>query len=214
MAIGTFSELKTAVENWLARTDQSSRTPEFITLAESEINRRLAIREMESRATASTVAGTGYLALPTSSATFLRLIRMQYTYSSNIVVMHQLPAHQLSLEYNNNTTGLPEAYAIIAGEVQLRPIPDAVYSIEATYMARVSALSDSTTPTLFTNNPDLYLYGALKHAMPFINEPDETARFQQFGTLFEEAIEYQKQADMRARWGGAPLVIRSDVGNP
>lgn len=214
MAISTFGELKSAVENWLARTDQSSRTPEFISLAEAEINRRLFVREMESRATASTVAGTGYIALPTSSANFLRLIRLQYTYSSSIVVMHQLPAHQLSFEYPSTTTGMPESYAVIGGEIQLRPVPDAVYSLEATYMNRVAALSDSNTPALFTNNPDLYLYGALKHAMPFINEMDEAGRFQQFSSLFDECLEYQLQADKRGRWGGGPLVIRSDVGNP
>jgi hypothetical protein len=214
MAITTYGELKTAVENWLARTDQSGRTPEFIALAEAEINRRLNIREMISRATASTTAGEGYIALPTSSANFLRLIRLQYASSGELIMLTFLPAHQLAFEYPDATTGKPVAYSVVGSEIQLRPVPNAAYTLEATYMNRVSALSDSNTPVLFTNNPDLYLYGALKHAMPFINEMDEAARFQQFATLFEAAIESQRQADMRARYGGAPLVTRSDVGNP
>jgi len=38
MAISTFTELKTAVDNWLARTDLAGRAPEFIALAEARMS--------------------------------------------------------------------------------------------------------------------------------------------------------------------------------
>ena len=41
MAISTFTELKTAVDNWLARTDLAGRAPEFIALAEARMNREI-----------------------------------------------------------------------------------------------------------------------------------------------------------------------------
>ena len=45
MAIGTYSELQTAVANWLDRDDLTDRIQEFIALAEARMNRilRLAI---------------------------------------------------------------------------------------------------------------------------------------------------------------------------
>ena len=47
MAITIYSELKTAVANFLSRSDLTSRIPEFITLGEDRIGKDLRIRAME-----------------------------------------------------------------------------------------------------------------------------------------------------------------------
>ena len=39
MAITTYAELKTAISNWLDRTDLDDRIPEFIALAEARHRR-------------------------------------------------------------------------------------------------------------------------------------------------------------------------------
>ena len=65
MAISTYSELQTAVANWLDRDDLTARIPEFIVLAEARYNRELRIRGMETIVDISTVAGTRSYALPT-----------------------------------------------------------------------------------------------------------------------------------------------------
>ena len=74
MAISNYTELKTAVANWLDRDDLTDRIPEFIALAESRFNRLLRIRAMESKQTASTVAGQQNLALP---ARFIQMRNLQ-----------------------------------------------------------------------------------------------------------------------------------------
>ena len=50
MAISQFSELKTALANWLKRSDLTSRIPEFVSLAEDRIAKDLRVRAMEHRA--------------------------------------------------------------------------------------------------------------------------------------------------------------------
>ena len=50
MAITTYSELKTAVANWLNRDDLTSNIPEFIALAEAAINDQVRHWRMEKRA--------------------------------------------------------------------------------------------------------------------------------------------------------------------
>ena len=50
MAIGQYSELKTALANWSHRDDLTTRIPEFITLAEGRIAMDLKIRAMEASA--------------------------------------------------------------------------------------------------------------------------------------------------------------------
>lgn len=213
MTISTYAELKTAVENWLARTDQSQRTPEFITLAEAEINRRLAIREMESRATAQTTQGQAYIELPAAQENFLGMRRLTITSDPVKRLLYYAPA-QLEALYGSQAEGRPEAFTIIGQEIQLRPIPGGAYDLEALYLNRLSAISDSNVPTLFANNPDLYLYGALSHAIPFINEPDETARFAQFRSGFDSAIEAIIRSDRKQRWTNAPLAVRADIATP
>ena len=66
MAISTYSELQTAVANWLNRDDLTDRIPEFITLAEARFNRALRIRAMEGLYTASTVKDQRNYNLPTN----------------------------------------------------------------------------------------------------------------------------------------------------
>ena len=65
MAIGTYSELQTAIGNWLGRDDLTDRIPEFIDLAEARLSRELETREQEKRATVTTTANDQYIALPT-----------------------------------------------------------------------------------------------------------------------------------------------------
>lgn len=214
MSISTYANLQTAVENWLARTDQTSRVPEFISMAESEINRRLRIREMESRATATMTAGTRTLALPTSSDNFIKMLRLKYTSGSSDVILESLSPSQIMDEYPSTTNAPPQCYAILGDDIEFRPIPDSAYVVEALYLARLAALSASNVPVLFTQNPDIYLYGALAHAIPYINEPDVSMRMQMFRGLFEKALEEQKNHDMAGRYGATPLIVRTDTGNP
>ena len=52
MAISTYSDLQAAVGNWLNRTDLTDRVPDFIALSEAQMNRRLRVRQMVTRAEA------------------------------------------------------------------------------------------------------------------------------------------------------------------
>ena len=47
MAITTYAELKTAVANFLARSDLTDRIPEFISMAEARMGRELETRSQE-----------------------------------------------------------------------------------------------------------------------------------------------------------------------
>ena len=72
MAITTYSELQTAIANFLARGDLTTQIPDFITLAEARMSRELDTRSQERRATAATAAGDEFISLPTD----LRKIRL------------------------------------------------------------------------------------------------------------------------------------------
>ena len=166
MAIGTFAELKTAAANWLDRSDLTDRIPEFITLAEARFNRVLRIRDMETISTAiSTTAGTREYDLPTG---FVQMREFHLT-TDPLTPLSYITPEMMSRIWAGSSRGKPEVFTVIADKVRLGPNPDAVYTTSMLYYKKITALSASaTTNDMLTNNPDIYLYGTLLEATPFI----------------------------------------------
>jgi hypothetical protein len=53
MALTTYTELKTSIGDWLNRSDLTNAIPDFISLAEAQVERTLRTRQMIVRANAS-----------------------------------------------------------------------------------------------------------------------------------------------------------------
>jgi hypothetical protein len=64
MALTTYTELKSSLADWLNRSDLTSVIPDFISLAEAQMERQLRTRQMIVRATASFAAAQDYGAVP------------------------------------------------------------------------------------------------------------------------------------------------------
>ena len=208
MAISNYTELKTAVANWLDRDDLTDRIPEFIALAESRFNRLLRIRAMESKQTASTVAGQQNLALPSR---FIQMRNLQIN-TSPVTPMQYVTPEIFDRLYGGSSNGTPKFYTIIANELQLGPTPDTVQTIEMLFYERFENLSATvTTNWMITNAPDIYLYGAMLEAEPFImNDP----RVQLWATAFQQAIKDLQEQDNRDRHSGSALRVMNTSGYP
>ena len=206
MAISTYSELNTAVANWLDRDDLTDRRPEFIALCEARFNRLLRIRAMEYKQTASTVAGQRNLALPTG---FIQMRNLQMN-ASPIVPMQYVTPEIYDRLYGSTSTGTPEMYTIIADEMQLGPIPASAQTIEMLFYKKFNALTIvDTTNWMITNAPDVYLYGCLLEAEPFImNDP----RVQLWATAFKQAITDMQEQDNKDRHSGSALRVMNTSG--
>ena len=67
----------------------------------------------------------------------------------------------------------------------------------------MSALSDSAeTNWLLTHHPDIYLYGALLHSAPFLQED---ARAQTWAALYKSAVERVNDASSKSTASGSGL---------
>src|SRR5688572_10528108 len=60
MAISTFAELQTAIGGWIDRASLA-QIPDFITLFEAQVNRRLMVRQQTTSATVTMSGGSGSL---------------------------------------------------------------------------------------------------------------------------------------------------------
>ena len=198
----TYSELKTNIANYLNRSDLTSFLDIFIDNTEAELNRRLRTKDMVKRATAT--ADSQYLALPTD---WLEAINVEIT-SNNFRPLFQQSIESLDVyrQANDNVTGSPIYFAVVDKSLELAPTPDTSYTLQLTYYGSVDALSDSqTTNFVSTGHPDVYLYGALKHASIFLMEDE---RVPLFSAQFEKALEEMRLEQEKAEFGKGSLIQR------
>jgi hypothetical protein len=206
MAISTFTELKTAVDNWLARTDLQGRAAEFIALAEARMNREVETRSQEKRVTSTLVAGDQYVSLP-GDVRRIRHVRLNTSPITNLSFMTPV---SIDRQHSGTGQGKPQSYSIVGTEIYFRPIPDSGYEAEIAYVANIDALSDSTaTNNILTRHPDIYLHGALAEAFGFLMDP---ARRAQHDALFLKGIQDIQNDEDRSRFGGGTLTLTTDFG--
>lgn len=202
MAISTYAELQTAVANWLDRSDLTSRIPEFIALAEGRIARKLRIREMETESDVTLVAGTRTAAVPTG----FREVRRVYLDSSPVRDLEYISPPDYWARYTSVNTGKPVCFTVEGTNLVFGPIPDAAYTAKVLHYKALDALS-SSAHAVFTANPDVYLYGALLAAEPFLKNDK---RVQMWKGLFDEGL---MELEMQNSRHPGPMRIRDD-SNP
>ena len=212
MAISNYTELKTAVANWLDRDDLTDRIPEFIALAEARFNRVLRLRSMETKETASTVAGQRNLALP---ANYIQMRNFQVN-TSPLTTLSYVTPEIYDRVWGGSTSGTPKFYTILANEVSFGPIPATVMEVEMLFYKRFDNLDSATTSGypdsvnwLITNAPDIYLYGSMLEAEPFIMNDERIAIWAQG---FEKAVVDLQEQDNKDRHSGSALRVMNTSG--
>ena len=169
MAIGTYTELQTALQNWLDDTAgaqiPAARCAEFIALAEADINRRLRVREQITETTLATGAATETVTLPTD---FGAIVSVSVPTGGSYWPLAQLDADTAIEAYYAYGQGMPRNYVIESAALRLYPVPDAAYNLTLRYYAKVPALTDvAPTNWLLTAHPDVYLFGSLVQASEY-----------------------------------------------
>lgn len=201
MALTNYSDLRTTVANYLARSDLTSVIPDFIRLAETRLRRELRIRQMLKVSTTTTTGGDSTVTLP---ADFLQLRDIHVATNPVSPVEYQSP----SVFFRNSRTtesGIPRQYTILGQEFQFAPTPDSSYTLQMLYYAAPDFLSDSNTSNVFMANcPDALLYGALAEAEPYLMND---ARIQVWGSLYERAVANVQVSDDQAEYSASPIAI-------
>jgi hypothetical protein len=182
MAITTYSELKTAIANWLDRDDLTSVIPDFITIAEKQMEREIRHYKMIERS--SGALDSQYSAVP---ADWLETVRFSITTGDTFKLeMTTLNDMMTRRESNQNTQGRPQFYAHIGETFELFPTPDQTYTMELIYYQDIPKLSASqTTNWLLTDAPDAYLYGSLMQAAPYLGEDERVGIW---SSLYAKAV--------------------------
>lgn len=154
MAISTYSELKTAIADWMARSDVSGSAADFITLGEARLNRLL-----EVVATTATLAGVVDSASISISA--LSIVEPQDLYVTDGNTEYFVAPRALGTFTTETISGLPGLWAIEGTNIKLDRPCDQAYSFRFIYQGRFALSDAAPTNEFLTNNPDLYMAASI-----------------------------------------------------
>ena len=199
--------LITALEGYLNRADLTAKVPEFIQLAEAKIKRRVRRRTVR---TNFGVASEGQ-ALP-ATVLELRSIRLDTGTTYRDRPVHVGSVDRLAkVRTQYGPTGIPRAAAVIDGELWLAPAPRESMNLVITYYETFTPLAnaaDGATNDILDEAPDIYVYGALAEAEPYL---ENDSRMPLWKSLFSEAVEELNAQREREEFGGSPTAISLPV---
>jgi hypothetical protein len=205
MALDNYSNLQTAIANFLARDDLTTEIVDFIALTEADFNRRLRVRAMEK--SSSFTIDTETVALPTG---FLQARSFVIPTNPKTALQFMTPFHQAETQ-GSSETGKPRAYSIEGTNFRFSPTPDASYTATLVFYKAFDSLSSSVaTNHILTNHPDVYLYGALYFASTFIRGMDGQT-VGQFKAQYESGLQQVEMADEKDKYNATPLVQRTGI---
>jgi hypothetical protein len=195
MAIGTFSELKTAIATWVVRSDLTSRIGDFVALTEAEIRKDVRCQAMEELASGTLSGNT--LDFPTGFIWAKRFKVDRYIHE------YVTPADFSDLDEQDSTS---PRFTIIGQKLYVLDY-SASKTYSLIYLKAFTALSaDADTNWLLTNHPDVYLWGGCKQVALALKDDAEAARCD---GLYRAAVARVNRSESMAAAGGSPLTQRS-----
>lgn len=204
MAIANYTDLQTSVMSWLSRTGDTNLTnlvPDFIALSESNFNRLLKTRQMETSSTLT--PSSGLVTLPTD---FIELRRI-YIDTDTPIELEYLPPEQFYVKFpilTNSSISPSRYYTIEADQIHLS---DEVTNndVKILYYAKIPALSAlNTTNWLLTAHPDLYLAGSLAVAYGVIKNTEQESKWL---AMANNIINQIKTVDNRGKFSGSAMRV-------
>lgn len=166
MALATYANLQSVIADQLARSDLTAQIPDFITLFEAVAARKLRVRSMET--STNLTPSSGSVALPSD---YLAWRRVTWT-GSNRAELEYVHPSILQAYFPTTPSDTPRMFTIEGSTLKVRPVDDTI--LEFDYFAKNAALSGALN-WLYTNNPDVYLFGALTEAYAFTKDYEQAA---------------------------------------
>jgi hypothetical protein len=205
MAFTSYSDLKTTIANYLARSDLSSVIPDFIRLSEERLRRELRIRQMLVVATTTTAGGNSKIGLPSD---FLEMRDIHLNTTPVFTLRYKAP-NSFYETARVTDSGRPVDYTILGTDIQLAPVPDTAYTVQMLYYAKPALLSDTNTSNVFLANcPDALLYGALAEAEPYLMNDN---RIQVWASLYDRSVNGISTSDQAGEYSGQPMSMSYNV---
>lgn len=213
MAITTYTNLQTSIEDWLERADLVTRIPDLIALAEVKFNRLLFVPQMEGRSVTSVDTGSTdpeFISLPVD---FQSMRRIRLSSVSGKPSLEFKSGAQMD-DYRartGNVTGQPRYFTVMGAEIELNPTPDSNYTLEMVYRKTIPPLASNTNNWLLLMAPDLYMYGSLCEAAPFLSDDPRLAVWM---ASFSAALDSLNKLAITSAFNAGPMRMTVSGATP
>lgn len=194
MALANYDDLKSAVADWLNRSDLTARIPDFIALAEARMRREVLSRNVTVNAAFSLNAAS--VALPADLKVLRAINRTTALYEGPIEIVSLDRIYDERRSYARSA--VPRYAAVEGPNLVLAPTPDTTYTATIVYEPEVTPLATTSTNWWLTNHPDLYLYSALAESAPFLKDDERLAIW---NGRYKDAVAQLEIARDRAEYG-------------
>ena len=203
MALDTYADLQTAIADWLNRSDLTTQIPDFITLAEAEIKRRL----RRTSITDQIDVDDEFVAPPSDMAELLSLSLVTGSPTRDLPLRVCTPEMLAERKARNaGVAGRPTDVAFIAGQLQFAPQPDQTYTANIFYFQSLDPLGTSNPSNVVLDEaPDAYLFGALMQAEPFLEHDERIGTWKQ---KFDDAIDQLNDVRTREEYNASIRDVR------
>lgn len=166
------------------------------------MERKLRTRQMISRASAT--ISTEYSALPDD---FLEVKSLKLQTNPVTPLQFETIDSLDNLQSQYPSSAKPRYFSIVGNQMRTVPVADDSYTAELTYYAKLSKLSSTnTTNWLLTAASDVYLYGTLMQAAPYLKDD---ARISVWSSMYISALEDLQVSDDRGASSGGALISRA-----
>lgn len=171
MALSTYAQLKTAIADWLERSDLTERTVDFIALAESRLERVLRLRLMETDQAMVAIPGARTIALPAD-------------FREPVALWIERPGGRETVRFADPAmiavtggAGEPRAWTIDGANLAFDRPCDRAYAFTLRMLGRLALSDAEPTNAVLRDYPDLYLFGALVEAAPYLRDAELLSLF-------------------------------------
>lgn len=200
MSLSNYTQLQASVADWLNRQNLATQIPDFIALAEAKFSRVVKTRDSVTRSIATLT--TQYLTVPADYAGVKSVI---LTSTNPPTILQYASVEECTIEIARRPSGAPTLYTIVNNAFEFAPVPDGSYTVEIVYWATIPPLAINSTNWLLTKHPDLYLYGTLMQAAPYLKDD---ARVPVWQGIVDQVLEDIRLDNERTENSGRPLVMR------
>lgn len=194
----TYTGMKAAVADLINRTDLTDAIPAFLALAEADMKRQLHRTTARQQYTINAQSWT----MPAEIDTLESLRFVTASPSSDLPIIIGTPETVAEFRaLRGDTAGKPQTAFVVGRDVIFAPTPDTAYTLEATYVVALTALSGSvSTNAVLAEAPDAYLYGAAVHAAPYLGDDERIGLWQ---GLYQKAIDQLNAKRDREQYGAS-----------
>ena len=189
----TYANLQTSIATWMARQDLDPQIPDFIKIAEAQLNSTAELRVRQMICKVKTTISDKEIGLP-DDYLGMRLLR----YRDGEQIKSIAPA----LLYRGSCTETLR-FVELGQRLELNQTVDAL-DVDLFYYGKIPALSDTnTTNWLLDLAPNVYLYGSLLAATGYLKND---SRLEMWNSQYKQDLQSIIDADRSDRWSGPQTV--------